>query len=78
MHMLPQHDGNLETTVCRKPSNTDIYLQWDSHHAISNKYTLISTPFTEPKLNAQTNCYNFKSKHILKRCYKMQIPHVGT
>ena len=27
----------------RKPAHTNYYLQWDSHHAISNKYTVISS-----------------------------------
>ena len=36
-------DGSLETTVYRKPNHTNQYLQWDSHHAITNKYSIIST-----------------------------------
>ena len=31
------------TTVYRKPTHTNQYLQWDSHHAISNKYSVISS-----------------------------------
>ena len=30
-------DGSLATTVFRKPTHTDLYIQWDSHHAISSK-----------------------------------------
>ena len=36
-------DGSLSTTVYRKPTHTNQYLQWDSHHAISNKYSVISS-----------------------------------
>ena len=36
-------DESLETKVYRKPTHTNQYLQWDSHHAINNKYSMIST-----------------------------------
>ena len=41
--VTPQSDGSLATTVCRKPTHTNQYLQWDSHHAISNKYSIINS-----------------------------------
>ena len=41
--VTPRSDGSLETKVYRKPTNTNQYLQWDSHHAINNKYSIIST-----------------------------------
>ena len=41
--VTPKSDGSLETTVYRKPTHTNQYLQWDSHHAITNKYSIIST-----------------------------------
>ena len=43
--VLPQADESLLTTVYRKPTHTNQYLQWDSHHAISAKYSVISTLF---------------------------------
>ena len=36
-------DGSLNTKVYRKPTHTDLYLQWDSHHAIAAKYSVINT-----------------------------------
>ena len=33
----PNNDGSLQTKVYRKPTHTNQYLKWDSHHAISNK-----------------------------------------
>ena len=41
--VTPRSDGSLETKVYRKPTHTNQYLQWDSHHAIKNKYSMIST-----------------------------------
>ena len=41
--VTPRSDGSLETKVYRKPTHTNQYLQWDCHHAINNKYSIIST-----------------------------------
>ena len=47
-------DGNLSTTVYRRPTHTDQYIQWNSHHHLSVKFSVINT------LNhrAQTMCSN--------------------
>ena len=36
-------DGRLNTTVYRKPTHTDQYMHWDSHHTISSKYSVVGT-----------------------------------
>ena len=36
-------NGSLETTVYRKPTHTDQYLQWNNHHTISAKLHVVST-----------------------------------
>ena len=36
-------DGSLSTSVYRKPTHTDPYLQWDSHHTLTSKYSVIGT-----------------------------------
>ena len=41
--VMPNEDGSLRTTVYRKPTHTDLYLHWDSHHTISSKYSVIGT-----------------------------------
>ena len=41
--VTPREDGSLSTTVYRKPTHTDLYLQWDSHHTISSTYSVIGT-----------------------------------
>ena len=39
----PETDGKLFITIYRKPIQMDQYLQWDSHHHLSAKYSVIST-----------------------------------
>ena len=39
----PEADGNLSITMYRKPTHTDQYLQWDSHHHLSAKFSVIQT-----------------------------------
>ena len=43
MMITPKEDGRLSTTVYRKPTHTDLHLQWDSHHSISSKYSVVGT-----------------------------------
>ena len=38
-----KEDGNLSTTVYRKPTHTDLYLQWHSNHTVSSKYSVVGT-----------------------------------
>ena len=47
--VIPQADGSLLTTVYRKPTHTNQYLQCNSHHAISAKYSVISSLFHRAK-----------------------------
>ena len=41
--ITPEEDGRLTTTVYRKPTHTDQYLHWDSHHTIFSKYSVVGT-----------------------------------
>ena len=50
----PEADENLSITVYRKPTLTDQYLQWDSHHHLSGKFSVINTLTNR----AQTVCSN--------------------
>jgi hypothetical protein len=36
-------EGKLETDVYRKPTHTDEYLSYDSHHPVSNKRSVAKT-----------------------------------
>ena len=38
-----QTDGTFTTKVYRKPTHTDLYLEQDSHHILSAKYSVINT-----------------------------------
>ena len=52
--VTPGRDGSLSTSVYRKPTHTDLYLQWDSHHTLTSKYSVIGTL----QHRAQTICSN--------------------
>ena len=41
--ITPKEDGSLSTTIYRKPTHTDLYLQWDSNHTITSKYSVVGT-----------------------------------
>ena len=41
--ITPREDGSLETTVYRKPTHTDLYLQWESKHTLTSKYGVVGT-----------------------------------
>ena len=56
---MPQPDGSLLTSVYRKPTHTDQYLQWNSHHYLSAKFSVINTL----KHRAKTVCSN---QHLQK------------
>ena len=57
MLVTPDEDGRLNTTVYRKATHTDQYLHWDSHHAITSKYSVVGTLFHR----ARTICSNLDS-----------------
>ena len=45
----PEANGRLSITVYRKPTHMDQYLQWDSHHHWSAKYSVLTHLLTGPK-----------------------------
>ena len=70
--VIPQSDGSLTTAVVRKPTHTDQYLQWDSCHAISAKFSMISTLFHRVKAVCSTTQW-LQEEHeflqkVLTRC----------
>ena len=65
--VIPQPDGSLSTAVYRKPTHTNQYLQWDSHHAISAKYSVISTLFHRAKEVCSTKQHLEEEKDHIKQ-----------
>ena len=68
-------DGSLSITVYRKPIHTDQYLQWDSHHHLSAKFSVIqtlshraSTVCTKPELLQQ------EKDHLRKALTRCKYP----
>ena len=71
----PEVDGSLSITVYRKPTHTDQYLQWDSHHNLSAKFSVINTLshraqtlFSNPELLKQ------EKEHLRKALTKCKHP----
>ena len=76
--VTPQADGSLSITVYQKPIHTDQYLQWDSHHSVSSKYSVIVTPPTRQKQFAPTQSFSRKElKHQREAMGKVQISPLG-
>ena len=70
--LTPGEDGKITTSVFRKPTHTDLYMQWDSNHAISSKYSVIgilhyraNTICSSPELLQQEEQH---LKKVLTRC----------
>ena len=71
----PEVDGSLSITVYRKPTHTDQYLQWDSHHNLSAKFSVINTSPIGLKLCAAIlSCSNKKRNTSGKLSPNANIP----
>ena len=74
--ITPGEDGSLSTSVFRKPTHTDLYLQWDSHHTLTAKYSVIGTL----QHRAQTICSNpqllqKEEEHLQRALRKCKYPN---
>ena len=63
-------DGSLSTRVYRKPTQTDLYLQWDSHHTIATKYSVVSTLHHGAKAVCSTQQLLDEEEHHLQNVLK--------
>ena len=54
-NVMPQPDGSLLTSVYRNPIHTDQYLQWNSHHHLSAKFSVINTLKHRARQSVPTN-----------------------
>ena len=76
MLISQDEEGRLNTNVYRKPTHTDQYLHWDSHHAITSKYSVIGTLYHR----ARTVCSNpdqlqNEEKHLFQSLNKCKYPN---
>ena len=72
MMITPKEDGRLSTTVYRKLTHTDLYLQRDALHTISSKYSVVGSLhhgskiiYCSPQLLQQEEVH---LSRVLKRC----------
>ena len=73
--ITPMDDGSLQTSVYRKPTYTDLYLQWDNHHTIPSKYSVAGTLYHR----AKTICSNQEmllkeEQHLFQALKKCKYP----
>ena len=73
--VTPAEGGSLKTSVFRKPTHADLYLQWDSHHNIPSKYSVAGTFYHR----ATTICSNptllqEEEQHLFNALKKCKYP----
>ena len=62
--------------VYRKPTHTDLYLQWDSHHTIAAKYSVVSTLCHRAKAVCSTQqLLDEEEKHLQKVLTENKYPN---
>ena len=65
--VTPEEDNSLSITVYCKPTHTDQYVQWDSHHNLSTKYSVIGTLTHRPKQFAPDQSFSRRNSNTLGR-----------
>ena len=76
--VTPEQDGSLKTSVLRKTTYTDLYLQWGSHHTIPSKYSVAGTLYHRASTVCSTPQNVARRRRTpLQSSHKMQIPHMG-
>ena len=71
----PEADGTLPITIYRKPTHTDQYLQWDSHHHLSAKFSVIHTLSHRAKIVcSKPELLQQEKNHLRKALTKCKYP----
>ena len=71
----PGRDGSLSTSVYRKPTHTDLYLQWGSHHPLSSKYSVNGTlQHRAHNISSNTQLLQKEEEHLHQALKKCQYP----
>ena len=73
--VIPQADYSLSITVYHKPTHTDQYLQWDSHHNLSAKYIVIGTLTHRAKTVCTRSDLFQELEHLREALVKCKYPH---
>ena len=66
--VIPQSDGSLTTTVYRNLTHTDHYLHGNSHHAISENYSVVST------MHHRATTQHLQKEHLQKDLSRCKYP----
>ena len=72
--VTPCSDGSLSTKVYRKPALTDMYLQWDSHHTIAAKYSVVSTYYRAKDVCLTQQLLKDEEEHLQKVLAENKCP----
>ena len=73
--VTPKEDGSLSTSVFRKPTHTDLYVQRDSHHTISSKYSVAGTLYHRAKTICSDQQLQKKEEdHLCQALQKCRYP----
>ena len=76
MLIIPQEDGRFNTTIYRKPTHTNMYLQWDSQHPISSKYRVVGTLHHRARtVCPNTNLLQQEEEHLQKVLTRCKYPN---
>ena len=73
--ITPRKDGSLDTTVYRKPTHADLYLQWDSNHTLTSKYGVVGTLHHRAQLICSSpELLQQEEKHLHRALTKCKYP----
>ena len=73
--IIPNQDGSLTTTVYRRLTHTDLYLQQDSHHTVSAKYSVVGTlHYRAETICSSPQLLQQEEKHLQKALQRCKYP----
>ena len=73
--VTPKEDGSLSTSVFRKPTHTDLCLQWDSQHTIPSKYNVAKTLYhTAKTISSEPQLQKKEEDHLCQALQECSYP----
>ena len=73
--VTPEEDSSLKTSMFRKTTHTDLYLQWDSHHTIPSKYSVAGTLYHRASTVCSTpQLLQEEEEHLFKALTRCKYP----